>query len=92
MGQMVTEGKGVDSIGTCQTAVMTGFCSQPLKHWSIPIIDKTNPVMTIASQISFVRTLPDVPTKDMPCRVDVVEKLFNSSLKDMSLSIKTKIW
>ena len=31
MGQMVIDGKGVDSIGTCQTAVITGFESHPLK-------------------------------------------------------------
>ena len=84
IGQMVTEGKGVDSIGTCHTAVITGFASHPLKHWSIPIMDKTNPRITIASQRSLVNTLPEVPTKEIPCKVEVVEKVFNNSGKVLS--------
>ena len=78
------EGNGVDSIGTCHTAVITGLASHPLKHWSIPITDKTKPRETIASQRTFVITLPDVPTKDIPCNVEVVEKVFNSSGKVFS--------
>ena len=92
MGHTVMEGNGVDSIGTCHTAVITGFASHPLKHWSIPITDKTKPRETIASQRSFVNTLPDVPTKDIPCYVEVVEKVFNSSGKVLSsLSEKNSI-
>lgn len=68
-------------MGTCQTAVITGFASQPLKHWSIPMIERTNPRITIASHKSLVNTLADVPTKEMPCKVEVVEKVFNISGK-----------
>ena len=32
IGQMVMEGKGMDSIGTCHTDVITGFAAQSLKH------------------------------------------------------------
>ena len=78
------EGNGVDSIGTCSTTVITGLAFHPLKHWSIPITDKTKPRETIASQRTFVITLPDVPTKDIPCNVEVVEKVFNSSGKVFS--------
>ena len=81
------DGKGVDSIGTCHTAVITGFCSHPLKHWLMPITAKTNPVTTIMSQRSLDKTLLEVPMNDIPWRVDVVENVFNISLNDRSLSI-----
>ena len=85
---MVIDGKGVDSIGTCQTAVITGFCSHPLKHWSIPITDKTNPKIMIRSHIILDKRLFEVPMNDTPCRVDVVANFLHNSWNDKSLSIK----
>ena len=82
------DGKGADSIGTCHTAVITGFVSHPLKHWSIPIIDKTSPERMIRSQRILEIKLLDVPRKDIPCKVDWAVKDLNTSLNDGSVSSK----
>ena len=76
------DGNGVDSIGTCHTAVITGFASHPFKHSWIPKLDKINPATIINSQRSLAEILLDVPRNDMPCNVDVLEYVFHKSSND----------
>ena len=91
IGQMVMDGNGVDSIGTCHTEVITGFAAQPLKHWDIPMADNTKPDRTMPSHKSLDKRLFDVPRKEIPCNVEVVEKVLRRSWNDAWLSNKKDI-
>ena len=87
IGQMVMDGNGIVSIGTCHTAVITGFASHPLKHWSMPIIDNANPIITIKIHIALEYQFCEIPRNDMPCNVDVEEKVRNKSFNVASLPV-----
>ena len=50
LGQMVIDGKGIAWIGTCHTAVTTGFCCHPLKHSSIQMMENIKPTTTMNNQ------------------------------------------
>ena len=91
IGQIVMDGNGVDSIGTCHTAVITGFASHPFKHSLIPRLDKINPATMINSQRTLPITLREVPRTDIPCNVDVLEYVFHKSSNDRWEMIKSSV-
>ena len=91
IGQMVIEGKGMDSIGTCHTDVITGFAAQSLKLWTMPMADNIKPDRTMPSHKSLDKRLFDVPRKEIPCKVEVVEKVLRRSWNDAWLSTENDI-